>query len=80
MLNVEPGRTLTLRSTQGGVTADYRNRLEPVGEERSRANLVAVCQTSGLRTVIGPLLRLAIRRTDCPQLQKLRAAVRGGSA
>ena len=61
---------------QGGVTADCRNRLESFGEERSRANLVAVCQTSGLRTVIGPLLRLAIRRTDCPQMQKLKAAVR----
>ena len=77
LLDVEPGRALTLRSTQGGVTADYRYRLEPLGEERSRAHLVAVCRTSGLWSVVGPLLRLAIRRTDGSQMQKLKAAVEG---
>lgn len=79
VLDVEPGRALTLRSSQGGVTADYRYRLEPVGEGRSRAQLVAECRTSGLWSLVGPLLRVAIRRTDSSQMLKLKAAVECGS-
>ena len=79
VLDVEPGRALTLRSVQGGVTADYRYQLEPAGESRSRAQLVAECRTSGLWSLIGPLLRLAIRRTDGSQMLKLKAALDSGS-
>lgn len=80
VLDVEPGRALTLRSIQGGVTADYRYLVEPVGDGRSRAQLVAECRTSGLWSLVGPLLRVAIRRTDSSQMLKLKAAVESGSS
>src|SRR5688500_2736898 len=43
---LEPGRSITLRSRQGGVTADYRYTVEPAGAG-SRVSLAADVRTSG---------------------------------
>lgn len=69
---IEPGRSVTLRSVQGGVTADYRYRLEPVSESVTDVGLDADCSTTGLWSVAGPLLRFAMKRTDSGQLEALK--------
>ena len=69
----EPGRSIVLRSQQGGVTADYVYRLEPVGEAATRVTLVAECNFSGLHyRLLAPLIRFAIRRTDGGQIADLK--------
>jgi uncharacterized protein YndB with AHSA1/START domain len=70
---VEPGRALTLRSRQGGVTADYAYAVEPAGDG-SRVTLTADVQTSGVWTLLAPVVRAAIRRADSGQLEKLERA------
>jgi carbon monoxide dehydrogenase subunit G len=67
---VEPGRSVTLRSVQGGVTADYTYAVEPAGD-RSRVTVDADVRTRGAWTLVAPLIRLAIRRTDAGQLDRL---------
>lgn len=80
LVAVEPGRSVTLRSTQGGVTADYRYALTPEGDDRTRARLVAECRADGAWQLVGPLLRMAIRRTDGGQMAALKATVEGEPA
>ncbi len=75
---IDPGRSITLRSIQGGVVADYRYRLEPLGEQATRACLDADCSTSGLWSIVGPILRMAMKRTDSGQLDSLKAVVEAG--
>ena len=67
---LDPGRSITLRSRQGGVTADYTYTVEPAGDG-ARTGLVADVRTSGAWAVAGPLIRAAIRRTDGGQLDAL---------
>ena len=72
----EPGRSITLRSQQGGVTADYTYSIEPAGESSSRVSLEAECHFSGLLfRLLGPLIGLAIRRTDGGQIAALKRVV-----
>ncbi len=74
----DPGRSVTLRSRQGGVTADYTYSVEPAGDGRSRVSLEAECQFSGLQyLLLGPLIRFAIRRTDGGQIAALKRVVEG---
>jgi uncharacterized protein YndB with AHSA1/START domain len=70
IMAVDPGRSVTLRSRQGGVTADYTYAVEPAGSG-SRATLTADVQTSGIWAVLGPVIRTAIRRQDTGQLDAL---------
>jgi uncharacterized protein YndB with AHSA1/START domain len=67
---LDPGRVLTLRSVQGGVTADYRYTVEPAGDG-TRLTLVADVTTRGPWTLLGPVIRTAIRRSDAGQLDAL---------
>jgi uncharacterized protein YndB with AHSA1/START domain len=67
---VEPGRSVTLRSRQGGVTADYTYGVEPSGPG-TRVTLVADVVTRGAWALAGPMIRAAIRRTDAGQLDAL---------
>lgn len=69
---IEPGRAITLRSVQGGVTADYRYRVEPVSETVTDVHLDADCSTAGIWSAVGPLLRLMMKRTDSSQLEDLK--------
>ena len=67
---LEPGRSVTLRSRQGGVEADYTYGVTPEGD-RTTATLVADVRTAGVWALVGPLVRAAIRRTDAGQLDAL---------
>ncbi|MCY3571644.1 MAG: SRPBCC family protein [Chloroflexi bacterium] len=74
----EPGRSVTLQSRQGGVTADYRYSIEPVGESSCLVSLEADCQFSGLPfRLLGPLIGFAIRRTDGGQIAALKRVIEG---
>ena len=74
----EPGRSITLRSQQGSVTADYRYSIEAVGDSSSRVSLEAECQFSGLLyRLLGPLIGFAIRRTDGGQVAALKRVIEG---
>jgi hypothetical protein len=65
---VDPGRSVTLRSVQGGVTADYTYTCAPDGRG-TRVTLVATCRISGRTRLLGPVVRTAIRRADSGQLE-----------
>jgi uncharacterized protein YndB with AHSA1/START domain len=67
---LEPGRSVTLRSRQGGVTADYTYAVAPAGSG-SRATLTADVRTSGPWALLGPVIRAAIRKEDSGQLDAL---------
>lgn len=74
----ETGRSVTLRSQQGGVTADYTYSIEPAGDAASRVSLEAACSFSGLQfMLLGPLIRFAIRRTDGGQIAALKRVIEG---
>ena len=74
----EPGRSITLRSQQGGVTADYTYSIEPMGESSCLVSLEADCRFSGmLPRLIAPLLQFAIRRTDGGQIAALKRVIEG---
>jgi uncharacterized protein YndB with AHSA1/START domain len=65
-----PGRSVTLRSRQGGVTADYTYTVEPDGGG-SRVTLVADVGMRGAWVLAGPAIRAAIRRSDQGQVDAL---------
>ncbi len=73
---VEPGRSVTLRSRQGGVTADYTYSVEPAGAG-SRVSLTADVRTAGLWSLLGPVIRAAIRKEDSGQLDALARTLAG---
>jgi uncharacterized protein YndB with AHSA1/START domain len=64
---LEAGRSITLRSRQGGVTADYVYTVEPAGSA-THVTLVADVRTTGAWMAAGPMIRAAIRRSDAGQL------------
>ena len=70
IVELTPGRSVTLCSQQGGVTADYRYTVEPAGAG-SRLGLTADVRTRGAWSLAGPMIRMAIRRTDAGQLDAL---------
>jgi uncharacterized protein YndB with AHSA1/START domain len=67
---VHPGRSITLRSRQGGVTADYTYAVAPAGGG-SRVTLIADVTTTGSWALVAPVIRAAIRRADAGQLDAL---------
>lgn len=71
-----PGRSITLRSIQGNVTAEYKYDLYPIDNDATRIELEAKCQTSGiLWKVFSPILRIAIKRVDGNQLANLKRLI-----
>jgi uncharacterized protein YndB with AHSA1/START domain len=64
---LDPGRSVTLRSEQGGVVADYTYTVEEAGPI-TRVTLVADVRTRGAWSLAAPAIRAAIRRTDAGQL------------
>ena len=69
---LEPGRSITLRSSQGGVTADYVYECVTQGRG-TRVSLVADCSMTGPVRLLGPVIRYAIRRADARQLDAFAA-------
>ena len=78
IVDCDAGRSIVLRSVQGGVTADYRYEVHDIDGRSTRVTLVADCQVTGLWRLLSPLLRMAIRAADGKQLRLLKAAVEGG--
>ena len=67
-------RALTLRSTQGPVTADYRYRIdERMGH--CEVTLDIDCRASGVIRVLMPAIRIAAWLTDRGQIQRLKALI-----
>ncbi|MGH3586977.1 MAG: SRPBCC family protein [Pseudonocardia sp.] len=64
---LEPGRRITVRSVQGGVTADYAYECVAHGCG-TVVSLVADCSMTGPVRLLGPVIRFAIRRADGGQL------------
>jgi uncharacterized protein YndB with AHSA1/START domain len=69
---LDPGRSITLRSVQGGVTADYIYTCAQYGEG-TRVSLVADCTMTGPVRLLSPMIRYAIRRADSGQLNAFAA-------
>lgn len=69
---VDPGRSITLRSVQGGVTADYVYACS-AQDAGTRVSLSVDCRTSGPYRLLGPVIRSAIRRADAGQLDAFAA-------
>ena len=76
IVQCDVGRSMVLRSVQGGVTADYAYEVHELGEGSARVTLVAICQFTGLwRSLVSPLLRIAVRLSDGKQLRLFKAMV-----
>ena len=76
IVHCDEGKSIVLRSTQGGVTADYRYEVRDVDGRSTRVTLVADCQVTGLLLrIVSPLLRIAIRMSDGKQLRLLKAMI-----
>ena len=69
---VDPGRSFTLRSVQGAVTAAYTYECVALGRD-TRIRLVADCSMTGPTRLFGPVIRYAIRRADGGQLSAFAA-------
>jgi carbon monoxide dehydrogenase subunit G len=74
---VDPGGRITLRSSQGGVTADYVYTCVQNGEG-TRVTMVAKCRIAGPVRLLGPVIRAAIRRADSGQLDAFAATFTPG--
>jgi uncharacterized protein YndB with AHSA1/START domain len=69
---LDPGHSITLRSMQGGVTADYVYAVASHGDG-TRVTLVADCRITGPEWLLAPVIRAAIRRADSGQLEAFAA-------
>ena len=83
LLDVVDGTSVTLRSTQGGVTADYRYVLSPSpssdgGAGGTRATLDAECTATGLFRPLQGIIGRAMARADGGQMDALKALVESG--
>ena len=70
IVHCDAGKSIVLRSVQGGVTADYRYEILDLDGRSTRVTLVADCRVTGplLLSIVSPLLRIAIRMSDGKQL------------
>jgi uncharacterized protein YndB with AHSA1/START domain len=69
---LDPGHSVTLRSIQGAVTADYVYACVQ-HDKGTRVSLVADCSITGPVRLLGPVIRYAIRRADVGQLDAFAA-------
>lgn len=70
----EPLQQISLTSTQGGITATYNYLLKDIGED-TELILNARCEASGLWRLVHPLVVYAMKRSDAPQVQNVKAAL-----
>ena len=79
VVHCDTGTSIVLRSTQGGVTADYRYEVHDIDGRSTRVTLMADCHVTGLWwRIVSPLLRIAIRSTDGKQLRRFNEMIEGG--
>ena len=69
---LDPGRSVTLRSVQGGVTAEYVYACVQ-HDKGTQVSLVVDCSITGPVRLLGPVIRYAIRRADGGQLDAFAA-------
>ena len=78
IVHCDAGKSIVLRSVQGGVMADYRYEVHDLGGRSTRVTLVADCQVTGLLSpILSPILPIAIRMSDGKQLRLLKAMMEG---
>lgn len=70
---VDPGRSLTLQSLVGGVTADYIYTVQSTDAAGTTVRLEALIGTRGVMTLLAPVIRSAIAKEDGVQLTRLKA-------
>jgi carbon monoxide dehydrogenase subunit G len=71
---VEPGQTVVVHSSQGGVSAAYTYSCVSEGG-RTKVTLTADCHAKGVWRPLAGLLRAAIRRSDSGQLTALKRMI-----
>ena len=71
---LDPGRRITMTSTQGPVTAHYRYAVAPDGAG-STVTLEAEVLVKGPLKIMAPTIRGSIAKEDGSQLERLAAAV-----
>ncbi len=71
---LDPGRRITMTSSQGPVTAHYRYAIAPAGGGSS-VTLEAEVLVKGPLRVMAPTIRKAIAKEDGTQLERLAAVV-----
>jgi carbon monoxide dehydrogenase subunit G len=76
---VEPGRTVVVHSSQGGVSAAYTYSCVPDGG-RTTVTLTADCHAGGIWRPFAGLLRAAIRRADSGQIAALKRVIEASRA
>jgi carbon monoxide dehydrogenase subunit G len=74
---LDPGRTVVVHSSQGGVSAAYTYSCVPDGG-RTKVTLTADCHAGGIWRPFAGLLRAAIRRADSGQLAGLKRTIEAG--
>ncbi len=81
VIELQREHAMTLRSTQGPVTATYRYRMKPDGDANQgvRMTLEADCRARGPALLFMPLINLMIRRVDSGQLKALKSLVEGSA-
>jgi hypothetical protein len=67
---------MALTSRQGTVTATYTYSLQAQGN-RTEVRLDAICEASGLWSLIHPVIVFAMKRSDSSQLARLKQAIEG---
>lgn len=75
----EPGRSLTLTTARGPVSASYTYALA-AEDAGTRASLVVDVTTKGIARAFTPMLSRAMRRADGGQLRELRRVLEKESA
>lgn len=70
----EPGRSITIRSTEGSFPITVRRSVEPLGDGRSRVTAEIEGEPGGFFRLVGPALRRLAQRSvdaDYDRLQQL---------
>lgn len=75
---LDPGKLLTLTSTQGPVTAHYTYTLQSAGDS-TQVTLVADVLAGGVMKLLGPTIRSSIAKADSGQLANLKRLVETGA-
>ncbi len=71
---LEEARRFALTSTQGGVTATYEYVLAPI-PDGAEVTLNARCNATGMWKLIHPVIVMAMKKADSPQLSNLKALI-----
>lgn len=77
VIEYEPGRAITIDSTEGSFPITVRRSVEPVGEYRSRVTATIDGEPGGFFRLVGPLLRPLAQRSVDADYARLRRLLEG---